>query len=177
MKERPPRQSLIRCAETCCGSCCTRLALFLLFVQAKYLKHRRIIVDWMCEVGEEYHLTPLTIHCAVRHLDRILGSEDVQKNRLQLVAMVCVLVAAKYEEAEEMLPTLAALNECSNRAYSLDLIKEAEIGVLRKLGWNCSMTSTIHFLNYFQARGIVFPGDVRANMETHGTEERALQAM
>ena len=64
---------------------------------AKYLKHRRIIVDWMCEVGEEYKLSALTIHCAVRFLDRILSMLDVAKNRLQLVAMSCILIAAKYE--------------------------------------------------------------------------------
>lgn len=66
-------------------------------VQAKYLKHRRIIVDWMCEVGEEYKLSALCVHCAVRYLDRILSTLDVAKNQLQLVAMSAILIAAKYE--------------------------------------------------------------------------------
>ena len=128
--------------------------------QAKYLKHRRTIVDWMCEVGEEYHLSALTIHCAVRYLDRLLGEADVPKNQLQLVAMACILVASKYEEAEDVIPTLIELNECSNNAYSLDSIKEMEVCVLRSLNWCLTIINPIHFLHYFLASGIVHENDV-----------------
>lgn len=85
-------------------------------LQAKYQKHRRIIVDWMCEVGEEYKLCALTIHNAVRYLDRVLGGGvDVAKNQLQLVAMACVLVASKVRKDDKqicresnMMPTCAS---------------------------------------------------------------------
>ena len=137
--------------------------LFCFFCQAKYLRHRRIIVDWMCEVGEEYKLAALTTHNAVRYLDRVLGATDVPKNRLQLVAMACVLVASKVEEAEEVTPTLAELNECSNHAYSTEALKEMEVAVLRALGWALTVVNPIHFLHFFQARGIVFQGDVSCN--------------
>jgi hypothetical protein len=127
---------------------------------SKYLKHRRIIVDWMCEVGEEYKLSPLTIHCAVRYLDRVLSTLDVAKNRLQLVAMSCILIGAKFEEAEEVIPTLAELNECSNNAYTVDALKEMEVSVLRHLNWCLSLITPIHFLHFYQARGIVFINDL-----------------
>lgn len=127
---------------------------------SKYLKHRRIIVDWMCEVGEEYKLSPLTIHCAVRYLDRVLSSLDVAKNRLQLVAMACILIAAKFEEAEEIIPTLCELNECSNNAYSIDALKEMEVSVLRHLNWSLALVTPIHFLHFYQARGIIFQNDL-----------------
>jgi hypothetical protein len=117
----------------------------------------------MCEVGEEYKLAALTTHNAVRYLDRVLGATDVPKNRLQLVAMACVLVASKVEEAEEVTPTLAELNECSNHAYSTEALKEMEVAVLRALGWALTVVNPIHFLHFFQARGIVFQGDVSCN--------------
>jgi len=128
--------------------------------QAKYLRHRRIIVDWMCEVGEEYKLAALTIHNGVRYLDRVLGVTDVPKNRLQLVAMACVLVASKAEEAEDVTPTLAELNECSNHAYTSDMLKDMEVAVLRALSWSLMCVNPIHFLHFFQARGIVFQNDL-----------------
>ncbi len=114
----------------------------------------------MCEVGEEYKLCPLTIHNAVRYLDRVLGGQDVAKNRLQLVAMACVLVASKCEEAEDVTPTLAELNECANHAYSADMVKEMEVAVLRCLNWSLTVVNPIHFLQFFQARGIVFSHDL-----------------
>ena len=128
--------------------------------QSKYLKHRRIIVDWMCEVGEEFKLGPLTIHCSVRFLDRVLSSLDVAKNRLQLVAMACILIASKHEETEDVTPTLNELNECSNNAYSIDALKEMEVSVLRHLGWQLALITPIHFLQFYQARGIIFHTDL-----------------
>lgn len=112
------------------------------------------------QVGEEYKLSPLTIHCSVRYLDRLLGTVDVPKNKLQLVAMACILVASKYEEAEDVIPTLAELNECSNNAYTIDAVKDMEVCVLRSLNWSLTIINPIHFLHFYEARGIVFANDV-----------------
>jgi hypothetical protein len=60
---------------------------------AKYLKYRRVLVDWICEVGEDFYLSISTMHVAVGYLDRILQAVCVQKNRLQLVALTCILIA------------------------------------------------------------------------------------
>ena len=48
----------------------------------------------------------------------------VEKNRLQLVAMVCLIIAAKYEEAEEMVPTASELNAYAVNVYSVELINQ-----------------------------------------------------
>lgn len=71
---------------------------------AKYLEYRRVLVDWMCDAGEWFRLTNSTMHVAVGYLDRILQQVPVAKNRLQLVAMCCIIIAGKYEEAEENVP-------------------------------------------------------------------------
>lgn len=127
---------------------------------AKYIKYRRIIVDWMSEVGEEYHLTPLTIHMAVKHLDRILSTLDVHKTRLQLVAICCLLIAAKYEELDPKVPAIADLNECSNDAYTPELIKEMEVMVLNHLQWSLDAITPLHFLHLFLTQGITFEKDI-----------------
>jgi hypothetical protein len=59
---------------------------------ARYHRYRRIVVDWMSEVGEECRLCNLTVHLAVRYLDRFLTHTTVEKNRLQLVALCCILI-------------------------------------------------------------------------------------
>jgi len=55
---------------------------------------RRILVDWMCEAGEVFRLQKCTVHVAVGYMDRILEEVAVAKNRLQLVAMCCLIIAS-----------------------------------------------------------------------------------
>jgi hypothetical protein len=52
--------------------------------EAKYLKHRRVLVDWLCEVGEDNKLAMSTVHVAVAYLDSFLQKMDVHRSRLQV---------------------------------------------------------------------------------------------
>jgi hypothetical protein len=61
---------------------------------------------------------------AIKYFDRILTSVDVQKKRLQLVGICCLLLAAKHEEQEELVPSMEALNHLANNGYSERLINE-----------------------------------------------------
>lgn len=39
----------------------------------EYLKYRRILVDWMSEVGEEMQVRKETVHTAIAYLERVLA--------------------------------------------------------------------------------------------------------
>ena len=77
---------------------------------AKWIKYRRVLVDWMCEAGDEFDLYLSTMHVSVMFLDRVLHKVTVPRNKLQLVAIACILIAAKFEETEEKVPTLPEMN-------------------------------------------------------------------
>eukprot|EP00823_Brevimastigomonas_motovehiculus_P004215 TRINITY_DN271_c1_g2_i1.p1 TRINITY_DN271_c1_g2~~TRINITY_DN271_c1_g2_i1.p1 ORF type:complete len:524 (-),score=173.15 TRINITY_DN271_c1_g2_i1:627-2198(-) len=138
---------------------------------AQYLKYRRVIVDWMSQVGEEYKLTPQTIHMSVNYLDRILSRTPVPKTTLQLLSMCCILVAAKHEELEDKVPTLDDLNECASNAYTTDSIKQMEVQVLSALSWRLSDITIAHFLDFYLHQGIVFTDDL---MDGKLVDERAV---
>lgn len=55
---------------------------------------REILVDWMVEVSEEYKLVSDTLYLTVSYLDRFLSSFAVSRNKLQLVAVSCMLIAS-----------------------------------------------------------------------------------
>jgi cyclin-A len=59
---------------------------------------RTILVDWLVEVAEEYRLSTGTLFTAVSYIDRFLSEMSVQRGKLQLVGVTCMLLAAKYEE-------------------------------------------------------------------------------
>lgn len=59
---------------------------------ATYVKNRRSLVDWMCEVGEELKFQPETIHYSVclfdnffsnQHIDEYLSNMEFLRNKQQ----------------------------------------------------------------------------------------------
>lgn len=55
---------------------------------------RGILVDWLVEVAEEYKLVPDTLYLTISYIDRFLSSKMVNRQRLQLLGVACMLVAA-----------------------------------------------------------------------------------
>ena len=59
---------------------------------------RGILIDWLVEVAEEYKLVPDTLYLTVAYIDRFLSCNTVSRQRLQLLGVSSMLIAAKYEE-------------------------------------------------------------------------------
>ncbi|KAB5553290.1 hypothetical protein DKX38_010601 [Salix brachista] len=59
---------------------------------------RGILIDWLVEVSEEYTLVPDTLYLTVNLIDRFLSQTYIEKQRLQLLGVTCMLIASKYEE-------------------------------------------------------------------------------
>jgi hypothetical protein len=73
------------------------------------LPRNRYLVDWLAETSEDLRLETTTVHVAAFYLDRVLlkahdassGRCQIPKHLWQLVAMVCLRIAGKFEEREE----------------------------------------------------------------------------
>ncbi|BAH95638.1 Os12g0298950 [Oryza sativa Japonica Group] len=59
---------------------------------------RAILIDWLVEVAEEYRLVPDTLYLTVNYIDRYLSGNEINRQRLQLLGVACMLIAAKYKE-------------------------------------------------------------------------------
>jgi len=66
----------------------------------------------------------------------------------QLIGFATLLVAAKYSETYGSLPTLSACAALAQGLYSAEQIAEAELFVLRVLGWRCDAISHSHFIEF-----------------------------
>ncbi|CAL0305703.1 unnamed protein product [Lupinus luteus] len=55
---------------------------------------RAILIDWLVEVTEEYKLVPDTLYLTVNLIDRYLSASLIQKQRLQLLGVTCMLIAS-----------------------------------------------------------------------------------
>lgn len=56
------------------------------------------LVDWIAQVHMRYHLLPETLWIAVNIMDRFLSKRAVSLEKVQLVGMTALFIAAKYEE-------------------------------------------------------------------------------
>ncbi|THU62566.1 hypothetical protein C4D60_Mb01t06470 [Musa balbisiana] len=59
---------------------------------------RGILIDWLVEVSEEYRLVPDTLYLTVYIIDQFLSQNYIERQRLQLLGITCMLIASKYEE-------------------------------------------------------------------------------
>lgn len=55
---------------------------------------RRILVDWLVEVGDEYKLETETTFLAVNYIDRFLSEMEVLRGKLQLVGAAAMFIAS-----------------------------------------------------------------------------------
>lgn len=107
-------------------------------------KMRGILVDWLIEVHTRFRLLPETLFLAVNIIDRFLSAEVVALDRLQLVGVTAMFIAAKYEEV--LSPHVATLSHVADETFSDKEILDAERHVLAVLNYDISYPNPMNFL-------------------------------
>ena len=78
---------------------------------------RAILVDWLVEVAEEYHLLPETLYLSINYVDRFLSSNVlIEPSKLQLVGVASMLIASKFEEIYP--PEISEFVYITNSSYT-----------------------------------------------------------
>ncbi|KAH1119318.1 hypothetical protein GLYMA_17G204900v4 [Glycine max] len=108
---------------------------------------RGILIDWLVEVSEEYKLLPDTLYLTVNLIDRSLSQSLVQKQRLQLLGVTCMLIASKYEEI--CAPRVEEFCFITDNTYTKAEVLKMESEVLNLLHFQLSVPTTKTFLRRF----------------------------
>lgn len=108
---------------------------------------RGILIDWLVEVAEEYKLVPDTLYLTVSYIDRFLSSNVVTRQRLQLLGVSCMLIAAKYEEI--CAPQVEEFCYITDNTYCREEVLEMERRVLNELKFELTTPTTKSFLRRF----------------------------
>ena len=99
------------------------------------------------------HIADICYNLKVCHW---LQLENVAKDRLRLVAVTCLLIAAKYEEKIYSTPEVDDLVFITNDTYTNLEIRQMEWRILKALDFKLGRPLPVHFL-----RRYVKAGDVR----------------
>ena len=76
-----------------------------------------------------------------------------------MIALTCLIIGAKYDELDQKIPMIQDFQRVSRFMYRYEIVKQAEILVLKILDWNLKIVTPLHFIMLFLAQGVVFKGD------------------
>ncbi|XP_022766336.1 cyclin-A1-1-like [Durio zibethinus] len=115
---------------------------------------RAILIDWLVEVAEEYRLVPDTLYLTVNYIDRYLSGNMMNRQRLQLLGVACMMIAGKYEEV--CAPQVEEFCYITDNTYLKEEVLEMESSVLNYLKFEMTAPTAKCFLRRFvrAAQGI-----------------------
>ena len=98
---------------------------------------RSMLLDWIMNLCSQLAFKRATFHMAIVLIDISLSKIDnIHQSKLQLVGVVCLIIAAKYEEI--ICPTLNMFAYYTENAFSSTEIIHYEQKILQKLDWKIS---------------------------------------
>lgn len=104
---------------------------------------RSILVDWLVEVGEEYKLSSQTLFLTINYIDRLLSKVSVNRSKLQLLGITCMLIAAKYEEIYP--PSIDEFVYISDNTYTRDEVLTMESVIITSLKFHLTAATPWEF--------------------------------
>nr|XP_043613060.1 cyclin-A2-1-like [Erigeron canadensis]XP_043613061.1 cyclin-A2-1-like [Erigeron canadensis]XP_043613062.1 cyclin-A2-1-like [Erigeron canadensis] len=121
---------------------------YMKIVQRDITKQMRgILIDWLVEVREEYKLESETLYLTVTLIDRYLSKMYIEKQRLQLLGITCMLIASKYEDI--CAPRVEDFCFITDGTYTRKEVLDMEGQVLDVLSFHLPVPTINKFLRRF----------------------------
>ncbi|KAJ8464266.1 hypothetical protein OPV22_026818 [Ensete ventricosum] len=112
---------------------------------------RAVLVDWLVQVAEGYRLVSGTLYLAVSYIDRFLSLNAIGRERLQLLGVSSMLVAANYQETCP--PTPEEFCYITDNTYTKEELAKMESDILECLGFEMGGPTIDTFLRRFTEAG------------------------
>ncbi|KAJ2862021.1 G2/mitotic-specific cyclin [Coemansia aciculifera] len=105
---------------------------------------RCVLVNWMVEIHCQLRMLPETLFLAVNILDRFLSKRRVSVGKFQLVGLIAVMLACKYEESST--PHINDFVYLAGDSYTAKEILNTEVIILTALDFDLSYPNPMTFL-------------------------------
>lgn len=107
---------------------------------------RPYLLDFLLEAHHAFQLLPETLFLAVNLLDRYCSRRVVYKRHYQLVGCAALLIAAKYGDRKDRVPTIRELKSMCCSLYDDDMFTQMEWHVLQTVNWMIGHPTVASFL-------------------------------
>ncbi|KAI3870033.1 hypothetical protein MKX03_015738 [Papaver bracteatum] len=105
---------------------------------------RMSLVHCLFQFHMELKFTPGIFFLAINLLDRYLSFNLVSRKEFPLLGLTCLVMAGKYEDASAK--KVEKFVRATDGVYCKKEIRDMEILILKKLGWNLAVPTVYHFL-------------------------------
>ena len=96
---------------------------------------RPYLLDFLIEAHSAFGLLPETLFLTINLLDRYCSKRVVYKKHYQLVGCSALLIASKYGDRKDRVPTIKELRSMCCSLYDDDMFSQMEWHVLQTLDW------------------------------------------
>ncbi|KAJ8984897.1 hypothetical protein NQ317_002737 [Molorchus minor] len=119
------------------------------FHQSPQYPYRQHLVEYIKRVCMEKKLSYCCLHLCVYLLDIFMDNHSIIPERVLIIANVCLLIAAKFEESNMTIPKIADLNAAINNRYTLKEYQDLELIVLKFFHWYIMFPTAAHYTHYY----------------------------
>ena len=107
---------------------------------------RPYLLDFLIEAHTAFGLLPETLFLTINLLDRYCSRRVVYKKHYQLVGCSALLIASKYGDRKDRVPTIKELKSMCCALYDDDMFTQMEWHVLQTLDWTVGHPTIDSFL-------------------------------
>ena len=97
-------------------------------------KMRAILVDWIIEIHDKFHLKSITLYQTIWLIDTYLSLKYIKREDFQLLGLGCLYIACKFREI--YYPQLKDCVEATDSAYTKEDILRIEKDILKTINYN-----------------------------------------
>lgn len=109
---------------------------------------RPYLVDFLIEIHQTFRLRPETLYLTMNIVDRYVSKRIVYKRHYQLVGCAALLIAAKFEDSKDRVPTVQELSQMCCNAYDTSAFIQMEGHVLSTIDWSIGHPTAEAWLRY-----------------------------
>lgn len=107
---------------------------------------RPYLLDFLIEAHTAFGLLPETLFLTINLLDRYCSKRVVYKKHYQLVGCSALLIASKYGDRKDRVPTIKELKNMCCSLYDDDMFTQMEWHVLQTVDWTIGHPTVDSFL-------------------------------
>ncbi|XP_060524566.1 cyclin-J-like protein [Cylas formicarius] len=117
--------------------------------QSPQLAYRPYLIEYLRRLCMDKKFSHCCLHLAVYILDTFMDCHNVEPGKILLLANVCLLLAAKFEENIGKIPKISEINAAVFYRYSLREYRNLEVMVLQYFSWYIMFPTVAHYAHYY----------------------------
>lgn len=126
----------------------------------KHGQTRKKMIQAAFELATKLSFSALTVSMAITFIDSILSHCETEPKQEDLFGCLALILAAKIEENEKMVPKFQNICEYLGEGCSKELLYNLEMTLFSAFGFNLCVKTSLDFATFFMSRGVVNVGEV-----------------